>query len=186
MPESDRIASAKEILAFWFEELSEKDWFKPTPMLDAQIFRRFRATHLALSRSVDAQWHATPQARLAAIIVLDQLPRNMYRNSPLAFACDGIARREARLALEEGADKALHARERAFVYLPFEHSEAIEDQELSVSLFSALDNPETLDYAQRHREIIRRFNRFPHRNDILARSSTAEEIEFLKQPGSSF
>jgi uncharacterized protein (DUF924 family) len=186
MPESDRVASPGEILAFWFEELSEKDWFKPPSTLDAQIFRRFRATHLALSRGVGTQWHATPQARLAAIIVLDQLPRNMYRGSPLAFACDGIARREARLALDQGANKELHARERAFIYLPFEHSESIEDQDLSVSLFSALDNPELLDYAQRHHDIIRRFNRFPHRNDILARKSTTEEIEFLKQPGSSF
>lgn len=186
MSEGDLVSSPQAILDFWFEELSDRDWFNPPPTLDAQIERRFRRTHLALARSIPDEWHADAAARLAAIIVLDQLPRNMYRATPLAFATDGLARREARLALEAGADRAVHARLRPFFYLPFEHSEHLADQELSVRLFSDLPDAELLDYAVRHRDIVARFGRFPHRNEVLGRSSTEEEREFLKLPGSRF
>ncbi|MET3612243.1 uncharacterized protein (DUF924 family) [Rhizobium aquaticum] len=186
MPESDRIASPQEVLAFWFEELTDRDWYNSTPALDQQILRRFRATHLALARSVEPGWRADPASRLAAVIVLDQLPRNMFRATPLAFATDGLARREARLAIAEGADRLVHGRQRPFFYLPFEHSEQIEDQEYSVSLFSDLPDANLLDYAVRHRDIVARFGRFPHRNQFVGRDSTEEEIEFLKLPGSSF
>jgi uncharacterized protein (DUF924 family) len=186
MAEVDRIASPAEVLRFWFDELTDRDWYNSTPALDQQIMRRFRATHLALAQTVADAWRADPSSRLAAVIVLDQLPRNMYRATPLAFATDGLARQEARLALETGADQLVHARQRPFFYLPFEHSEDLVDQELSVRLFSALPDADLLDYAVRHRDIVARFGRFPHRNAFLGRTSTAEEIEFLKLPGSSF
>lgn len=187
MPEGvDGIASVEEVLAFWFDELSERDWYNSTPALDQQVLRRFRATHLALARSVDPGWRADPASRLAAVIVLDQFPRNMYRATPLAFATDGLARREARLAIAAGADRLVHARQRPFFYLPFEHSEALEDQEYSVQLFSDLPDAELLDYAVRHRDVVARFGRFPHRNSFVGRESTEEEIAFLKLPGSSF
>lgn len=186
MPEGDLVVSPQTVLDFWFNELSDRDWFNPTPSLDAQIERRFRKTHMALAHTVPEAWRVDPSARLAAVIVLDQLPRNMYRATPLAFATDGLARREAMMALEAGADALVHARQRPFFYLPFEHSETLADQELSVRLFSALPDAELLDYAVRHRDIVARFGRFPHRNEVLGRSSTEEELEFLKLPGSRF
>lgn len=186
MPSAAVIATPDEVLDFWFEELSDKDWFNATPELDQQIMRRFGAAHLALAREVTPPWRAGASARLAAIILLDQMPRNMYRATPLAFATDGLALREARLALDAGADRQVHARQRPFFYLPFEHSEDLADQDVCVRLFSDLPDAEMFDYAVRHRDIIARFGRFPHRNDILGRPSTQEEVDFLKQPGSSF
>jgi len=186
MPEGDRIVSPGEVLAFWFEELSDRDWYNSTPALDQQILRRFRTTHLALARSVEPAWRADPASRLAAVIILDQFPRNMYRATPLAFATDGLARREARLAIAEGADRLVHGRQRPFFYLPFEHSETLEDQEFSVRLFSDLPDANLLDYAVRHRDIVARFGRFPHRNAFVGRESTEEEVEFLRLPGSGF
>jgi uncharacterized protein (DUF924 family) len=115
--------------------------------------------------------------------VLDQFPRNMFRGSARAFAADPLAREAARLILERGWDKSYSDDERTFAYLPFEHSEAIEDQELSLKLFEGNPNAE---WARKHWEIVRRFGRFPHRNAVLGRESTAAEIEFLKQPGSGF
>lgn len=186
MPAAATTVSPEEILNFWFDELEESDWFNATPELDRQIMRRFSATHLALAREVPPDWREGPAARLATIIVLDQLPRNMFRATPLAFATDGLARREAQQALAVGADRMVHARRRPFFYLPFEHSEDLADQELSVKLFSDLADARSLDYAVRHRDIVARFGRFPHRNDTIGRQSTPEEIEFLKLPGSSF
>ena len=178
------ICSPHDVLSFWFDELSPQDWFEPPPGLDEQCDRRFRLTHLALSRMVDAQWRESAASRLAAIIVLDQLPRNIYRGSPLAFATDALARREAHLALEAGADRQLTVKQRAFLYLPFEHSENLVDQTNSVRLFTALGDADHLNFAIRHCEIIRKFGRFPHRNAILGRASTPDEVAFLSQPGS--
>lgn len=186
MTEGNGLVSPAEVLSFWFDELSDRDWFQSTEALDRQIERRFRQTHLMLAREVPWEWRADAVSRLAAIIVFDQFPRNMFRGTPLAFATDGLALREAKLALKEGADQMVHARQRAFFYLPFEHSESLEDQALSVELFSKIDNPDLLDYALRHRDVIKRFGRFPHRNVILGRTSTREEAVFLLQPGSSF
>ncbi|KQV34816.1 hypothetical protein ASE37_13985 [Rhizobium sp. Root268] len=186
MSDPTAICSPEEVLSFWFEELSYEAWFTADAGLDAQCTRRFRDTHLALSRGLDERWRATPEARLAAIILFDQLPRNMYRASPLAFATDSLALREARLALDAGIDADMTVHQRAFLYLPFEHSENLTDQTDSVRLFAALGDPKYLDFAIRHCEIIRKFGRFPHRNAILGRNSTEAEIAFLAQPGSSF
>lgn len=185
MSESE-IRQPKEVVTFWCETLTAKDWWQSTPELDRRVRDQFAETHLALSREVTAQWRETPEARLAAIIVLDQFPRNMYRASAMAFATDWIARREARLALEAGADKEVDVARRHFFYMPFEHSEEIADQDLAVSLFEALGDEMYLDYAVRHRDVIAKYGRFPHRNAFVGRVSTPAEVSYLAEPGAGF
>lgn len=182
----DLISTPEAVVAYWCKTLTPADWFNSTPDLDTQIRMRFAATHLALSREIAPQWRANPEARLAALIVLDQFPRNMYRASPLAFSSDWIALREARLALDAGADREIEAGRRHFFYLPFEHSEDIADQDLSVRLFEALGDEGYLDYAVRHRDVIAKYGRFPHRNAIVGRDSTPEEEAYLATPGAGF
>jgi len=131
------------------------------------------------------RWGSTPLAALALIVVLDQFPRNMFRGTARAFSTDSQALAAARGALERGLDQVLSPAERTFVYMPFEHAEDLAAQRRALALFEALD-PNDMEYARRHHEIIARFGRFPHRNAVLGRESTPEEIEFLKQPGSSF
>lgn len=180
------VAEPAEVVEFWCELLNPEHWFSPPPQLDAHIRLRFAATHLALSRHVPDAWRETPEARLATVIVLDQFPRNMYRGSPLAFATDWIALREARLALAAGADTKVVFGHRHFFYLPFEHSEELADQDRSVALFKSLGDRLYLDYALRHHAVIRDFGRFPHRNAYLGRESTSEELDYLAIPGSGF
>lgn len=180
------ICTPDDVLSFWFDELQPQDWFKPHPALDSQCEQRFRTTHLELARAVPPEWRATAKSRLATVVLFDQMPRNMYRGSPLAFATDGLALREATLALEAGADIGLSVDQRVFLYLPFEHSENLVDQAKSVALFTDLGDGYYLDYAIRHCEVIRQFGRFPHRNAILGRVSTPAEVAFLSQPGSGF
>jgi len=174
------------VLNFWFNELTPKDWFVKSDDIDASITDRFSGLHLALSRGVSDEWRATPEARLALIIVFDQFPRNIYRGSPLAFATDGLALKEAKAALAMGADKAIVEDRRIFFYMPFEHAEDIAEQERCVTLFEALGNANYLDYANQHHDIIARYGRFPHRNPILGRASTAEEKAYLATPGAGF
>lgn len=174
------------ILDFWFEELTPEDWFKADAARDAEITQLFRQVYEQLATGVPQSWLTEPEGYLAAIIVLDQFPRNIFRGTPRAFATDDAALILAKRAIAEGKDMLLPPERRAFVYLPFQHVEDAADQARSVELFTALGNELNLDYAIRHKEIIDRFGRFPHRNEILGRKSTAEEIEFLKQPGSSF
>ena len=131
------------------------------------------------------RWRSTPLAALALVVVLDQFSRNMFRGTPRAFAGDPAALAAATSMVERSFDRLLSAQERIFVYLPFEHAEDLAAQRRSLALFDALD-PDDMEYARRHYEIIARFGRFPHRNAILGRESTAEEAEFLEQPGSSF
>lgn len=184
---------ADEVLAFWFGQGADygkrhKRWFEKSPALDAEVAQRYRdlCDQLAHGR----EWLEAPRGRLARIIVLDQFPRHIYRGTPRAFAADPVALDTAKLAIEHADDQRLLPVERHFLYLPFEHSEALEDQERACELTQPLAGfPETDDayrYAIAHRDVIRRFGRFPHRNSILGRASTPEELEFLKQPGSSF
>ncbi|KEQ08068.1 DUF924 family protein [Pseudorhizobium pelagicum] len=180
------LETPQEILDFWFGRLTRQQWFQSSDTVDREIERRFRDTHLALARGEVEQWRDTPEHRLAAIIVLDQFPRNIYRATPLAFATDWMALREARLAVDAGADAAIAVERRAFVYLPFEHSEALEDQQRSVALFQALGDAEYLDYAERHLAVIREFGRFPHRNAYVGRKTTDAELEYLSKPGAGF
>lgn len=177
-------ANAEGVLRFWFDEHA-KDWFVKNPDFDAEICKRFLPLHEAAAASRLASWREAPRSCLALVIVLDQFPRNMFRGEARAFATDALARAAARVILERGWDRQMPQPEQLFAYLPFEHSEALEDQDLSVELMQDFDE-EQRRYAERHRDIIRCFGRFPHRNDILGRQSTPAEIEFLRLPGSGF
>jgi len=176
--------SAEDVLHFWFDA-SPKDWFAKNPAFDEAVRDRFLTLHEAAAAGRLASWEDSPRACLALVIVLDQFPRNMFRGTARAFATDPQARAAARTILGRGWDEAMSQNERLFAYLPFEHSESLEDQDLSCTLMQDFDE-ELRRYAERHREIIRRFGRFPHRNGILGRENTAAETEFLKQPGSGF
>ena len=186
---------AGAVLGFWFGDPPatepRAEWFRKDAAFDAQIRERFGATLDAALQGGLRDWDSTPQGALARIVVLDQFTRNAFRDTPGAFAGDALALAAAQALVASGADRALGAWQRQFVYLPFEHAEDLAMQDESVRLFTRL-HAETqgfagsLDYAQRHRAIIERFGRFPHRNAILDRPSTAEERAFLQQPGSSF
>ena len=182
-----------DVLAFWFGEGADygkrhKRWFEKDPAFDAELAARFGKFYDELSAA--RGWLAAPRACLARILVLDQFPRHLFRGTARAFAADALALEAARHAVAAGYDRQLLAVERLFVYLPFEHSERLEDQERACALFEPLaafpETDDTLRYAIAHRDIIRRFGRFPHRNLILGRESTPAELEFLRQPGSSF
>jgi len=176
--------TADQVLRFWFDE-HPKDWFVKNPGFDAQIRDRFLGLHENAAAGRLAHWADAPRDCLALIILLDQFPRNMFRGTARAFATDAQARAAARAVLERGWDKSMTQPEQLFVCLPFEHSESLEDQDLSCALMKDFD-PEQRGYAERHRDIIKRFGRFPHRNGLLGRQSTPAEIEFLKSPGSRF
>ena len=175
-----------EVLRFWFAEIAPAQWFKKDPAFDADIRGRFLALHEALVARADDELVADAQTALAAVIVLDQMSRNMFRDTPRAFAADPKARRLAEAAIARGFDSGLSKDQRKFLYLPFEHCEDRAAQARAVALTTSLGDPDLVKWAQAHRAIIDRFGRFPHRNAILGRVSTPEEIEFLKQPGSSF
>ena len=170
-------AWAGDVLRFWFG-LREDDWFAVNATLDTQIRERFLPLHAQLMAEDAASVIDAATAR-AAIIVLDQFSRNMFRGQPRAFASDPLARQLARLALAQGWDQGLRPEERLFLSLPFEHSEDSLDQAMSVALVSSLGNESWIDFARRHQALIARFGRFPHRNAILGRDSSAEELALL-------
>jgi uncharacterized protein (DUF924 family) len=179
---------ADEVLRFWFGEGAERGkahqrWFEKNSMFDSEIRSRFLPLYEALAAN-DA-WLSRPDDCLARIVVLDQFPRNMFRGTPRAFAADPIALAAAKHAVAVGYDRRMLDVEKQFVYLPFEHSESLADQARACELMRPLGE-ELYDWALRHQRIIERFGRFPHRNAILGRESTPEEVEFLKQPGSGF
>jgi uncharacterized protein (DUF924 family) len=175
-----------EVIRFWLEETPPEARFRKDAALDAAITSRFGALYERLSKEPPPTSSLSPALALASLIVLDQFPRNMFRGTARAFATDPAARKIARAAVDAGLDRALGKDARLFIYLPFEHSEDLADQERSVALMADLGDAEYDRYAIAHREIIRRFGRFPHRNALLGRVSTPDEIEFLKEPGSSF
>lgn len=186
-----------DILDFWFEgdrASTREKWFRRDDAFDTSIRDRFAdVTGRAATGALDS-WAETPDGALALLIALDQFPRNLYRASARAFTADAHARRIARtVVLGRGIDVALSINERIFLYLPFEHSEDMADQDLSVALFEGMrDHPaarapgSTIDYAWRHWRVIRRFGRFPHRNAALGRDSTPEERTYLAEPGAGF
>lgn len=176
---------ADEVLKFWFQELGESRWFGKSDAIDGQIRDRFLSLHEQLVAN-EGEDITTPRPLLAAVIVLDQFSRNMFRGTPRAFATDPVARRLARAAIARGFDLGMTRAERMFLYLPFEHSEDRGDQALAVDLIRRLGHAEWTRYAEAHQAIIDRFGRFPHRNAILGRASTAEEIAALKEPMGSF
>lgn len=179
-------AWAADVLAFWFDEIGAERWFVADALLDEQIRRRFLGVHGEVSLTTEEALLANSRTALAAVIVLDQFSRNMFRGTPHAFASDGKALRLAEEAIHRRYDIALDISERLFLYLPFEHCEDSATQARCVELMSTLGDAEWTRYAEAHQAIIDRFGRFPHRNDILGRNSTPEETAFLKQPGSSF
>ena len=183
------------MLLFWFGPASErgkahKHWFVKSEAFDLEVRERFLAVYEDAAAGKLAHLKESAADCLALIVLLDQFPRNMFRGTPRAFATDPLALEIARHAVTRGFDRSLLPMERLFVYLPFEHSENLADQERACDLTQPLDlvAPElkAYSYALAHRDIIRRFGRFPHRNAILGRASTPEELEFLKGPGSSF
>jgi len=181
----------RDLLEFWFGDTDDaRDvWFRPEPAFDVVLGERFGALQACAARGERDHWTESAAGALALVLLLDQLPRNLNRGAAAAFACDEHARRVARHAIARGFDQELPPVRRPFLYLPFEHSEILADQEESVRLFLSLPEgfrDKRVDYARRHHVIIARFGRFPHRNRALARLSTAAEEDFLKEPGSSF
>jgi uncharacterized protein (DUF924 family) len=182
---------AQSILTFWFSEGGrDKRWFEKNNAFDEEVRSRFLQLHEEGARGALSAWKAQPGECLALIVLLDQFPRNMFRGTPRAFATDALALDAARHAVANGYDGGMTPLERMFVYLPFMHSESVADQERCCELTEALkqftDTDDVNRFARAHRDIVARFGRFPHRNAVLGRPSTAEELEFLKGPGSSF
>ena len=174
-----------DVLAFWFDSLTESQRFARIDAVDAQIRTRFGELHARLAAAEEPE-PATLREALATLIVLDQFSRNLFRGDPRAFASDERARRIADGLIARGEDRSLRNDERLHVYLPFEHSEDLADQDRAVALVAALGNAEWTRYAEAHRAVIARFGRFPHRNAVLGRESTAEEIASLAQPMGAF
>jgi uncharacterized protein (DUF924 family) len=179
-------ASTEDVLAFWFGDLTPDDWWRKDPALDRRIADRFGPTLEAAARCELHAWRTTGRGRLAEVIVLDQFSRNVHRDTAAAFACDALALALAQEAVARGCDLELPPAERAFLYLPWMHSESALIHEEALRLFAAPGLEKNLDFERRHKAIIDRFGRYPHRNAVLGRTSTAEELEFLRQPGSSF
>lgn len=174
------------VLAFWFAPGNEAQWFRADPSFDAEVARRFTASVEAASRRELDGWAATPDGSLALCLLLDQFPRNIWRETPRAFSCDDAARRIAAEAIAAGHDQVVPPERRLFFYLPFEHSENLADQERCLALMHKLEDREQLLWAERHHAVIARFGRFPHRNAVLGHTSSALELAFLAQPGSAF
>ncbi len=178
--------SINDVLNFWFKELSPSDWFKKDARIDQDIRDRFSSLWLKASRGELASWRETKEGRLAEIIVLDQFSRNLHRESKKAFQNDELALKLAEEMVNLGLDKELRPEQRAFVYLPYVHSEKMEFHFRAEELLSAAGLMENLDYERKHRVILEKFGRYPHRNKILGRKSTPAEVQFLKGPDSSF
>ena len=178
--------SIQAILVFWFEEISPESWFKKDPLFDDMLMKKFgRMIEQALAGQLD-KWARNKDGRLALILMLDQMTRNIFRNTPKAFSGDEIACALSLRSVADGflkTEKNLHKRQ--FFLMPMMHSEDLEIQKKSLPLFKALTSENTYNYAIRHHDIIERFGRFPHRNHILNRPSSTEELEFLTQQGSS-
>jgi uncharacterized protein (DUF924 family) len=191
------MSQAEKILDFWFGQPEQANygeprqmWFIKKPEFDLEVRTRFLADYEQAAAGKLDNWKNSAQSCLALILLLDQFPRNMFRGTPQAFATDWQALSASQYAVSQGYDRDLLPVQRWFIYCPFEHSENLDHQNQAVALFEQLgDDPDSADpinYAIRHREVILRFGRFPHRNAILGRVSTPEEEEFLQQPGSSF
>lgn len=174
------MAAWHAVLDFWFAPATRERWFKPTPEFDAAVRERLLARHERAAARALAQWEDRPDGALALLVLLDQAPRNMFRNDARAFATDAAARAVADRAIAAGHDRATALDRRLFFYLPFEHSEDLADQHRCVALVSERAAiADYLDYAERHRAVIERFGRFPHRNAVLGREPTPEERAWL-------
>lgn len=180
------MTTPRDILHFWFVETQAAQWWKVDPAFDVLIAQRFSDLHARAAQGELVRWRSSAEGRLAEVLVLDQFSRNLHRGTPGAFAQDGMALVLAQEAVAGGADLSLPALQRSFVYMPHMHSESRAVHEQALALFTALGNENTLQFEQRHKAIIDRFGRYPHRNAILGRASSAEELVFLTEPGSAF
>jgi uncharacterized protein (DUF924 family) len=174
------------VLQFWFGEISPAQWWKVDAEFDQLIMTQFSDLHAQAAQSELFAWRESPRGRLAEIIVLDQFSRNIYRGNRLAFAADSLALALAQEAVAAKADSMLSEQERVFMYMPYMHSESKSIHEVAERLFRENGPKGNYDFELRHKAIIDRFGRYPHRNSMLGRTSTDEELEFLAQPGSSF
>ena len=178
------LPTAADIVAFWREAGPER-WFEKNEAFDAEITRRFLPVHEAAAAGKLDGWQDTPEGAFALLILLDQFPRNMFRGSPRAFATDAQAVAIAERAIAKGFDEAYQPPEKRFFYMPFMHSEGLADQERCIELCAAANDADGVKYAEIHRDIIRDFGRFPHRNPVLGRDTTAQEQAFLNEGGFS-
>ena len=181
-----KLATAQSVIDFWFKEIEQKFWFKKNDSFDETICSRFLETYYAATREELADWRDSPEGSLAEIIVLDQFSRNMFRDSAQAFEYDWLAVKLTKQAIEKGDDQKLSIQQRKFIYMPLMHSELLEVHELAVKMFSQKGLEDNYEYELKHKVIIEKFGRYPHRNKVLGRESTLDEEEFLQQPGSSF
>lgn len=175
-----------KVLDFWFKEIESSKWWVKDLIFDNEIKQRFIDLHQAANKGELYAWRQNPHGRLAEVIVLDQFSRNMFRDTPLAFQSDSLALVLAQEAIAAGADKALNQTERSFLYMPFMHSESSVIHDIAVQLYKNNGNQSNLEFELKHQAIIEKFGRYPHRNEMLGRTSSKQEIEFLQQPGSSF
>ncbi|MEZ8080987.1 hypothetical protein A1OW_24165 [Enterovibrio norvegicus] len=176
----------RKVLTFWFEELTPNDWFSKSEELDKQIEARFGDLLKQASRAELFDWRSSAKGRLGEILVLDQFSRNIYRDTPKAFSQDPLALALAQEAINLGIERELSEIERTFMYMPYMHSESQKVHKDAMQLFNSLEDKQSYEYEIKHKEIIDRFGRYPHRNAILGRECTEEETAFLKQPGSGF
>lgn len=184
--DTDTFVTPQQIVNFWFEELAPQQWWKKDPDLDGAIAERFGEVHAAAVRGELAPWRETAEGRLAEILILDQFSRNIFRGTPKAFAQDELALARANEAIAAGHDVVLPPDWRVFLYMPFMHSESVAAHKRAIELFDQPGLEQNLKFEHAHHSIVSQFGRYPHRNEVLGRVSTPEEIEFLKQPGSSF
>ncbi|MFC1750088.1 DUF924 family protein [Pseudomonadota bacterium] len=178
--------NAQAVISFWFHELETKQWWIKDKSLDELITQRFEDIHASATAGELYTWRDTPEGRLAEIIVLDQFSRNIFRNTSRAFSYDGMALVLAQEAIHAGCDKALSPTHKAFLYLPFMHSESSLIHQRATELFNQPGLEDNYDFELKHKMIIDRFGRYPHRNKIFGRESSPEELVFLEEPGSSF
>jgi uncharacterized protein (DUF924 family) len=178
--------SYEQILDFWFEEIAPAKWWKKDAAFDQEICKRFGSVHARARACELASWRECAHGRLAEVIVLDQFSRNMFRDTAESFAYDSLALALAQEAVSLGADKELSPMQRNFLYMPYMHSESLIVHQAAVELFGANSESNNLNFELRHKTIIDRFGRYPHRNKILQRESTEQETAFLDQPGSHF
>lgn len=183
---SASIVEPDVVLEFWFVELESKQHFRKTARVDDWIHERFQATHAAAARGELSVWRETPAGRLAEIVVMDQFSRNLYREDPRAFACDGMALVLAQEALRAGAEQHLSVEQKPFLYMPFMHSESVRIHETALRLFSQPGLEYSLKYEREHKAIIDRFGRYPHRNAVLDRPSTEAEKVYLAKADRGF
>jgi len=176
----------EQVISFWFEQIDPKMWWVKNEQFDQLLIERFSDLHQQAALCELFEWRASPKGRLAEIIVLDQFSRNMFRNNAEAFAHDSLALALSQEAISLNQDELLSQLERRFLYMPFMHSESRKIHEIAVELFKKNGNQSNYEFELKHKKIIDQFGRYPHRNELLGRESTAEELAFLEQPGSRF